>query len=230
MRSCKVCGIEKNLEDFYSNGKYRLRKCKACVCKKLRDEWIPKPRIKVAPWNKGLPMDPERKKRLDEGRDKYYLFNSPWNKGLKMTEEFRKKHCKGRPIPHSEETKRKMGDGRRLKGISRSSKRYKIWKKSVLERDAYRCMECGSTEKLTCHHKIPFHESVEKRFDVDNGQTLCSSCHGKVDGYKKGQKGTWEGKKLPDWMKKKLSEAHQGKVLSEQHRKKNFTSQSEKIF
>lgn len=52
------------------------------------------------------------------------------------------------------------------------------WRKSVFERDDYVCQYClvrGGT--LRAHHILSFSKHPEKRFDVDNGITLCHSCH-----------------------------------------------------
>jgi 5-methylcytosine-specific restriction endonuclease McrA len=58
----------------------------------------------------------------------------------------------------------------------RKDYRYKIWRKSVLERDK-KCMSCNATKKLVAHHKQKLSEHPELAFDVDNGLTLCPTCH-----------------------------------------------------
>jgi len=61
---------------------------------------------------------------------------------------------------------------------------YGIWRKKVFERDKYICQECGvkhSRENpIHSHHIIKFSESIELMFDVNNGVTLCKSCHIKI--------------------------------------------------
>jgi len=65
--------------------------------------------------------------------------------------------------------------------LSRSSKRYDKWRHEVFERDKNTCQKCGKTNKhLHAHHIINFDENVEFRFEVENGMTLCSSCHKKI--------------------------------------------------
>jgi len=55
---------------------------------------------------------------------------------------------------------------------------YKNWRKAVFERDNYTCRECGKRECfLMAHHIVHWSESVELRYVVDNGLTLCKSCH-----------------------------------------------------
>lgn len=52
------------------------------------------------------------------------------------------------------------------------------WRKSIFERDGYTCQICktvGGT--LNAHHLDGWNWCVEKRFDLDNGITLCIECH-----------------------------------------------------
>jgi len=51
------------------------------------------------------------------------------------------------------------------------------WRKSVLERDNFECQICGSKENLNCHHIYPAVEYPILANDIDNGITLCESCH-----------------------------------------------------
>ena len=55
---------------------------------------------------------------------------------------------------------------------------YKLWRKSVFERDGYRCLICGKVGgRLNAHHIRSWKDFPELRFDVDNGMTMCQSCH-----------------------------------------------------
>lgn len=54
--------------------------------------------------------------------------------------------------------------------------KYKRWRKRVLERDGHKCVECGSTEKLTVDHIKPLVQYPELAYEVSNGQTLCEGC------------------------------------------------------
>lgn len=51
------------------------------------------------------------------------------------------------------------------------------WKKSVKDRDSYKCQDCGSENSLHSHHIKRRAEYPDLMFDVDNGITLCASCH-----------------------------------------------------
>lgn len=62
----------------------------------------------------------------------------------------------------------------------RRSSKYKKWKKEVLNRDNYRCQNCGSIKNLVVHHIKGFAKNKEERFNVNNGITLCQKCHKEV--------------------------------------------------
>lgn len=72
---------------------------------------------------------------------------------------------------------------------------YLKWKSSVLERDNYKCVECGSDKGLRVHHILKLYKIIYKYnptlsldklndilkspefTDISNGKTLCNSCH-----------------------------------------------------
>lgn len=89
---------------------------------------------------------------------------------------------------------------------------YGIWVNPILERDNYQCQYCGTNKKLQVHHIKPLREfiseikkrynisSLEKLNDVDkdkyvdivvnehkleDGITVCSSCHKNIDKFYK---------------------------------------------
>jgi 5-methylcytosine-specific restriction endonuclease McrA len=55
------------------------------------------------------------------------------------------------------------------------------WRKQVLSRDGYKCVVCGSTERLHADHIKPRCRFPELAREVDNGRTLCRDCHHKTD-------------------------------------------------
>lgn len=74
----------------------------------------------------------------------------------------------------------------------RKSFEYRLWRKAVFDRDNYMCIWCGAKSGngkaiiLQADHIKPFSLFPELRFAIDNGRTLCISCHKKT--------GTWGGK------------------------------------
>lgn len=61
---------------------------------------------------------------------------------------------------------------------------YKLWRKSVFERDNYTCVFCGATKVyIQADHIKPFALFPELRFAIDNGRTLCVPCHRSTDSY-----------------------------------------------
>lgn len=51
------------------------------------------------------------------------------------------------------------------------------WRKAVLRRDKRHCRICRATKHLEVHHIYPFGTHPEQRWNIDNGLTLCHSCH-----------------------------------------------------
>jgi len=66
----------------------------------------------------------------------------------------------------------------------RKSKEYKLWRIAVFERDKYTCIWCGERGgKLHADHIKPFALYPKLRLAIDNGRTLCVSCHKTTDTY-----------------------------------------------
>lgn len=60
------------------------------------------------------------------------------------------------------------------------------WREAVFKRDAYICQMCHQTGgKLNAHHIKSWKDYPELRYVIDNGLTLCSSCHKEVHSPKK---------------------------------------------
>ncbi len=63
----------------------------------------------------------------------------------------------------------------------RHSVQYRIWRDLVYRRDDFTCQVCGTRGgKLHAHHVESFANHHDKRFDLDNGQTLCIDCHREI--------------------------------------------------
>jgi hypothetical protein len=69
----------------------------------------------------------------------------------------------------------------------------KIWRTKVFERDNYTCVMCKETSgnghrvTLNAHHIKSWKDFPELRDNIDNGITLCKSCHYKIHSKKKGE-------------------------------------------
>lgn len=59
----------------------------------------------------------------------------------------------------------------------RRYKEYKIWRKSVLERDNNLCKLCGNNIKLVAHHVLEAQHYPELVYEISNGICLCNDCH-----------------------------------------------------
>ena len=60
---------------------------------------------------------------------------------------------------------------------SRRSSKYNTWRMAVYRRDGFKCRFCGDDDQIHAHHIKPWADYPDLRFDVDNGITLCPTCH-----------------------------------------------------
>lgn len=69
----------------------------------------------------------------------------------------------------------------RLKRQSRrpemNTPEYKKWRNAVYKRDKKKCRCCDSGFRINAHHLNGWNWAINQRYDVDNGVTLCYSCH-----------------------------------------------------
>lgn len=56
---------------------------------------------------------------------------------------------------------------------------YNQWRKNVMQRDNFTCQLCGDSKggNLHAHHLDGYNWAKAKRTEIDNGITLCSTCH-----------------------------------------------------
>ena len=106
------------------------------------------------------------------------LGRSPWNKGKKYLAITGEKHFAWKGGITSKNHK------------IRTSLEYKLWRKSVFERDNYACIWCGNNKSgnLNADHIKPFAYYPELRFAIDNGRTLCVLCHKTTESYLRNKK------------------------------------------
>jgi hypothetical protein len=107
-------------------------------------------------------------------RKKNPNFETRFKKGQGAKNPFPKGH-----IPWSKLNKGKYKHESMRVGTGYGCVKYQEWSKAVKERDG-KCLECGSVNKLESHHILDFKKYPEKGFDLENGATLCMSCHVKI--------------------------------------------------
>ena len=57
-------------------------------------------------------------------------------------------------------------------------KRWQRTRHTVLDRDGWRCRQCGKPGILEVDHVVPLHmQSDQDPYDPDGCQTLCRACH-----------------------------------------------------
>lgn len=62
----------------------------------------------------------------------------------------------------------------------RSSVEYKNWRLSIFKRDNFTCLKCNNRSNIiNAHHILGYAKFPEHRYDINNGITLCYSCHKK---------------------------------------------------
>lgn len=134
-------------------------------------------------WNKGITADKdERVRRACEAAHNAVRGNPSWNLGLKtgpLSNEHKLKvslALRGKYL--GDKTSNWKGGTTPKNKLARTNSYFKRWRKSVFERDGYRCAKCGiSNVELHPHHIKGFAAHPELRYDVDNGITFCKPCH-----------------------------------------------------
>lgn len=192
-KKCEVCGKEYSKSPHYSYKQWELkkycsRKCK-CVASRtyLRKEkpiriceFCGKKFICDSMW------DYNKRKYCNMGCSSKAFIGFKFNQ--KQLEKLSKSHI-GKPAPWNSGKKCNFwrgGISKKTRGYRKllmSSREYRNWRKAVLEKDAFRCVKCGSKQKLHVHHIKSFIKYPELRFLVSNGEILCIDCHKKTDTY-----------------------------------------------
>src|SRR5574343_66234 len=138
------------------------------------------------PWNKG-------KMGTFSHTEEHKRYISQKLKGIKRSESTKKKMSESqsgvsRPYakpPHysgAQHYNWKGGkdlENRRLK----ASPEYRCWRDAVYKRDRYSCQTCGlhcNSKNIVAHHIYGWADFPNLRFDINNGLTLCRSCHAKI--------------------------------------------------
>jgi 5-methylcytosine-specific restriction endonuclease McrA len=66
-----------------------------------------------------------------------------------------------------------------MKKVRQDPEAYKQLRKTILERDGWRCQNCGTRQRLDVHHIIPRARGGEDH--ERNLITLCRSCHDELE-------------------------------------------------
>lgn len=173
--TCADCGIEKK-----TGGQRRCERCRSCS-NKLRNlgrthlkgrtlslehrakisaaatgrTASPETRAKLSAAHKGKTVSPEARAKI-----------SAAGKGKTQSPEWIQKRIESRGMKYNEGPVWTQGE--------RGQKN--AWSLEVKKRDG-RCVYCGSKEKLNAHHILSAHKHPEFRLIINNGITLCHTCH-----------------------------------------------------
>lgn len=140
-----------------------MRLCNVCKKEKQLDEFR-----KISIWRAHICKKCHAEK-YRSGKPNFGRFKEgsvPWNKG--------KTGIKKRENP------RYIKKGR---PITNSSLKRNEWGLAVRTRDGNKCKVCESTDDITAHHIVPWKKDESKRFEIDNGISLCRKCHSFLERY-----------------------------------------------
>lgn len=140
-----------------------------------------------------------KQKVLDEGKEEYSKRMSMNCLGRKMSLEAKEKiRAFQKKKVFSAETRKKISESKKGSkhhwwrgGITKknfgerkafmNTYEYKQWRKEVFKRDNYTCIECKMRGgELNADHIKSYSQYPELRLILENGRTLCKSCHNKI--------------------------------------------------
>lgn len=157
--------------------KYRLKTCKFCSmsCYAISRQGVSF--TNAGSFKKGHSYNKNRKISL-EARKKHSLINKakgivppsrkgaiPWNKDKALL------WLRGENSP--------LWKGTTKERILKMGQiEYRLWRKAVFQRDDYTCQMClARGVKIHADHIKPWATHPELRYAIDNGRTVCVSCH-----------------------------------------------------
>lgn len=180
MKVCKSCKVEKLESEFYhwravckpcfDKSELITTKCSECGIERV----VTKTSVRLTSGKcrycaqKIAKNTPEERKRLSIVARKQVIKQGGIPNAIKFTSE------KTKGERHHNWKGGKTDPIQRIRGTAE----YNKWRDDIYKRDEYTCQECGAKDKqLHAHHIKPFKQFPELRFDINNGQTLCASCH-----------------------------------------------------
>ncbi len=136
------------------------------------------------PWNKGKSWPKEMKDNWSKMRKGKQIGKDNPFYGKNHTDEDKKKMSLGQ-IRRNYKGKNHWawkGGVTPINEKIRRSVEYRLWRSAVFIRDNFTCVWCKVRGgNLHADHIKPFVFYPELRFALDNGRTLCKSCHLKTD-------------------------------------------------
>lgn len=174
---CASCKEEKQISEFnvrFNWGKHRLHSyCKTCEREKDRNRYEHQCQMCGEKYRSGRKETIFCKSCHDKHFIKTYsiLHTIDWS-GENNPMYGRQRFGEENPNYRHEITDEEREVGRLIEG-------YGVWRKAVYDRDNYTCQCCGYDKggTLNAHHLDGYDWCKEKRLDVDNGITLCETCH-----------------------------------------------------
>lgn len=154
MGKCIRCGIEKQITAFPKNRRKigeRHLTCRKCYATNQLEVWKRTPEQ----------IEAHRQKLL--GRKYTIEHRLAISKGQRKAVKEGRHHWKKNEKAHKDQP--------------RTHIEYKIWKEKLLIRAQEKCEKCGNQNRLHAHHIKCFYKFPRLRFDIENGQILCISCH-----------------------------------------------------
>lgn len=178
-KKCLCCFNNFSKPKWQSKGDFLLRKYCSKVCANKETA-----KVRMA--------NPETRKKISEGlkgKEKTLTHRNNLSKALKTSPEAKKTQFKkgkdnpafGRNQTGAANNNWKGGATNKNQKL-RNDPQYKIWRQTCMERDHYQCTECGAKGYLQVHHIKTISESPELIWVVENGKTVCVSCHEKIHG------------------------------------------------
>ncbi len=194
-KKCSKCKIEKPLKDFYKCNRDKLgvqSRCKLCI--KLYKSVSRENKTLVGQKLGRLMIIEDSGERTNQRCVIYICLCDCGNYTNVSSSELKRKDGVGnRPGTRScgclmmDIVKDRNGDKNRNwnpnltdedRKYYRHTTKNKKWRKLVFERDNFICQCCfNDSDEIRAHHLDGWHWCIEKRYNIDNGITLCYDCH-----------------------------------------------------